>query len=117
MQNAPSHACPPQRCSDDISRHIALEPLQTLATQLAQAPAAAGTHGAPAAAAGASSNPHVSAAPTTVLRLANMATREELSDPTEYEDIISDIAGAPALPHPLPALPRFSTGGPDHPRC
>ncbi len=42
----------------------------------------------------------MSATPTTVLRLANMATREELSDPTEYEDIISDIAGALTLPAP-----------------
>lgn len=46
----------------------------------------------PAAAAPVSSNPNISAQPTTVLRLANMVSREELSDPQEYEDILSDIA-------------------------
>lgn len=50
---------------------------------------------APAAApAGRKLRPTISEAPTCVLRLANMATREDLVDQDTYQDILDDVAGA-----------------------
>jgi len=43
---------------------------------------------------GRAARPTISEAPTCVLRLANMATREELVDNDTYTDILEDVAGA-----------------------
>lgn len=61
-------------------------------------PAAAEQPAAPAAApAPRKARPTISEAPTRVLRLANMATREDLVDKDTYTDILEDVAGVIAI--------------------